>query len=922
MPSYFLLCFFSRGRLDGVRLGQVSESWSQFLQLSDTESFLFKMPEVAMKILVIVQKDIKTCVEMDFVGKDLLTKIVENLTHLVLQQPYDYAKIIHSTDLLVTIQPKDTFTQNTLNLVAALACLPEISNQIKPMDLRVNSETLWHNLMKKSPKVKITEESLKLLTSLMKDVAPRMRLSVIRKLCDVNMDLVVGHLANLVFFFGTNSHPFLMEILGQSHFNDTTIEALSEHAGSILCSLFNKSTNIQRTVQVGKISEKINCKVCMGDLTVAVKVSSAEVEKIKIVFFALLDKFVGHSKAEVQINAIQYFLKPISAHGMMDAQCASLWLHCLDSSKIKIAKKFSFQIGLLLTKAGCNEEVIIERLEEAKIKALKSKIDYQTLVCRCIDQLSKVDSSSDDFQKKLFSIGFDLLTDSKTHIAASMIPKALKTLMNAHPAHSTVKLAQVMCTQKSPKQVVDYATTAYRVNPQPFVEKQLPLLLTIVVMQSCKRDVKPVLDYLAELLGKKVRILLVENFSLIFAKLVTQSSDTDEYQKCTKFLGETIGFSINELVQSDRQKLINELLVQFNSHPKRTFGAFNLIAKHDNEFKPTLTKKISKQQLAGYIEPRFLGVLNFFDQRLKCIEVSIGHKRDIMASLSDIIKMMGSAYIGSVKHKIFSTLSNGLGIPGIPENLLANCWQSFISTININALIPIIGQVIASLLQLYHKAVETTSQSKNKILNMCYNLLHDNREELKIDTFAKLVFIPEEEDFVHLNKLIKHENGIQTNVEFKTILRLVSNSLDNESNTVKILTLEKMYAILRLNQESLHVMILSNEEVDPMISQLFSKLLDTVRSSDVKVSNLSGACLGALGAVDPGRIQVVEEALNKGFKKTYSSVLEEDFAVDLIQVLVKAFLSFSDSSAADSCSFSMQEIIRAYKIKNDSKYSV
>ena len=457
----------------------------------------------------------------------------------------------------------------------------------------------------------------------------------------------------------------------------------------------------------------------------------------------------------------------------------------------------------------------------------------------------------------------------------------------------------------------------FRVNAQPFVEKQLPLLLTIVVMQSCQRDVKPVLDYLAELLSKKVRILLADNFSLIFAKLVTQASDTEEYQKCTKFLGDTIGFSINELVQSDRQKLINELLVQFNSHPKRTFGAFNLIAKHDNEFKPTLTKKISKQQLAGYIEPRFLGVLNFFDQRLKCPEVSIGHKRDIMASLSDIIKMMGSAYIGSVKHKIFSTLSNGLGIPGIPEDLLANSWQSFISTINVNALIPIIGQVIASLLQLYQKS---SSQSKKKILNMCYNLLNDNRAELKIETFAKLVFIPEEEDFVQLNKLIKHENGIQSNVEFKTILRLVSNSLDNESNSVKILTLEKMYAILRLNQESLHVMILSNEEVDPMISQLFSKLLESVRSSDVKVSNLSGACLGALGAVEPGRIQVVEEALNKGFKKTtYSSVLEEDFAVDLIQVLVKAFLSFSDSSAADSCSFSMQEIIRAYKIKNDSK---
>ena len=46
---------------------------------------------------------------------------------------------------------------------------------------------------------------------------------------------------------------------------------------------------------------------------------------------------------------------------------------------------------------------------------------------------------------------------------------------------------------------------------------------------------------------------------------------------------------------------------------------------------------------------------------------------------------------------------------------------------------------------------------------------------------------------------------------------------------------------------------------------------------------------------------------------------EEDFIIDLIQVLVKAFLSATDSTAADSCSFSMQEIIRAYKIKESSR---
>ena len=65
--------------------------------------------------------------------------------------------------------------------------------------------------------------------------------------------------------------------------------------------------------------------------------------------------------------------------------------------------------------------------------------------------------------------------------------------------------------------------------------------------------------------------------------------------------------------------------------------------------------------------------------------------------------------------------------------------------------------------------------------------------------------------------------------------------------------------------------------------------------------------------MDPGRLHLVED-LNQDTNKTYLSVLEEDFIVELIHVLVKAFLSFSDSGTADSCSFSIQEVLRAYEI--------
>ena len=73
-----------------------------------------------------------------------------------------------------------------------------------------------------------------------------------------------------------------------------------------------------------------------------------------------------------------------------------------------------------------------------------------------------------------------------------------------------------------------------------------------------------------------------------------------------------------------------------------------------------------------------------------------------------------------------------------------------------------------------------------------------------------------------------------------------------------------------------------------------------------------------IGAVDPGRLNLVED-LNQGTNKTYLSILEEDFIVELIRVLVRAFLSFSDSGTADSCSFSIQEVLRAYGITGPGK---
>ena len=177
----------------------------------------------------------------------------------------------------------------------------------------------------------------------------------------------------------------------------------------------------------------------------------------------------------------------------------------------------------------------------------------------------------------------------------------------------------------------------------------------------------------------------------------------------------------------------------------------------------------------------------------------------------------------------YSFDTTGLSIQDIREDVLINSWESFITTIDVSALNPILGQVIACLLHL--------PGDRKAILKLCLNLLVDKKESLK-NSFSQLNFVPE--DWQQLAKIIREENEIGPTTEFKLILKLVTNSLSNENNDVKILTLEKILDLLKLNQEKLQGLVLSNEETDPFITFLIMQLLECSRSTESKVASLAG----------------------------------------------------------------------------------
>ena len=68
-------------------------------------------------------------------------------------------------------------------------------------------------------------------------------------------------------------------------------------------------------------------------------------------------------------------------------------------------------------------------------------------------------------------------------------------------------------------------------NIRKFLERQLPFLMTNLVLLSSQRDVGPALDFISNQVEKKPKKLLADHFPTIFTKIVT---------KVRKYLSQTL----------------------------------------------------------------------------------------------------------------------------------------------------------------------------------------------------------------------------------------------------------------------------------------------------------------------------------------------------------------------------------------------
>lgn len=160
---------------------------------------------------------------------------------------------------------------------------------------------------------------------------------------------------------------------------------------------------------------------------------------------------------------------------------------------------------------------------------------------------------------------------------------------------------------------------------------------------------------------------------------------------------------------------------------------------------------------------------------------------------------------------------------------------------------------------------------------------------------------------------------LKAKMDVKHHYQAFSHRCQNENATVVFRALEELAEYLAEHQGFLHETA-NSEQPDPVVGQLARSILDTTvlfSNTHADISVLCAKCIGLVGCLDPTRIEAARE---KKEMLVLSNFVRDDETNDFVifflrEVLVKAFLSATNSRSQGFLAYAMQELLSISEIK-------
>lgn len=152
-------------------------------------------------------------------------------------------------------------------------------------------------------------------------------------------------------------------------------------------------------------------------------------------------------------------------------------------------------------------------------------------------------------------------------------------------------------------------------------------------------------------------------------------------------------------------------------------------------------------------------------------------------------------------------------------------------------------------------------------------------------------------------------------VDIRTALNLLAERIAHENSGVVLQALRELTSYLRGPQQQEYIQASAGgEQPDSIVPNLARALLDCSSRYTMEQSEISRLCtqsLGLIGCLDPNRVETVRSERQIVVENNFETAEETtDFVLVLLEdVLVKSFLSVTDTKLQGFLSYAMQELL-------------
>uniref|UniRef100_A0A3B4Z4L9 Serine/threonine-protein kinase ATR n=1 Tax=Stegastes partitus TaxID=144197 RepID=A0A3B4Z4L9_9TELE len=443
-----------------------------------------------------------------------------------------------------------------------------------------------------------------------------------------------------------------------------------------------------------------------------------------------------------------------------------------------------------------------------------------------------------------------------------------------------------------------------------FLTRTLQVLLPYLAAKASSTG-SALIRTLANELKANRREILINNFKYIFSHLVC-SCTKEELERAFHYLQSETDIELGSLLRQDFQGLHNELLLRLGEHYQQVFNGLAILASSASNDDPYQGPRdiTTPERMADYLQPKLLGILAFFNMQL--LSSSAGEKdrkKLALTSVMALMRLMGSKHISSVRVKMMTTLRTGLRYREDFPLLCCQTWECFVRSLEPPHLGPLLSHVIVALLPLIPLQPKETAA----IIRF---LILDNREEVN-DYLHEIYFLPDHPELKDIHTVLQdYKKLTASSSDLAAALQLSMRAVQHENVDVRIHALTSLRDMMHSKQEWLLRQVCASEAVEPVISNLVSVLLKGCQDSSPEARLLCGECLGELGAVDPGRLDL-SHTHTHGDRNTFvSGVDDPNFAHDLLTELTRTFLAYADDvRAQDSAAYAIQELLSIFECR-------